>query len=119
MDNMLIQNNLINESFKVVIQKFIFITLATSRIALGLQDKFYLSNLDAKRDCGHAKEYIRVMWMILQTDEPEDWVIATGKRTTVRDFVLMSFDEVGIELEFNGMGVNEKAYVKSCKNPKF
>jgi GDPmannose 4,6-dehydratase len=91
------------------------ITRATSRIALGIQDKFYLGNLDAQRDWGHAKDYIRMMWMILQANEPEDWVIATGKTTTVRDFVRLSFLEVGIELNFIGEGVNEKAYIKACK----
>lgn len=95
------------------------ITRAASRIALGLQDKFYLGNLDAKRDWGHAKDYVRMMWMILQADEPEDWVIATGKTTTVRDFVKMAFKEAGIELEFKGKGIDEKAYVSSCSNPKF
>ncbi|SNY99627.1 GDP-mannose 4,6-dehydratase [Flagellimonas pacifica] len=95
------------------------ITRATARIALGLQDKFYLGNLDAQRDWGHAKDYVRMMWMILQHDQPEDWVIATGKTTPVRDFVKMSFSEVGIELEFEGEGVNEKGYVKECKNPDF
>ncbi|WP_034919534.1 GDP-mannose 4,6-dehydratase [Gillisia sp. CAL575] len=95
------------------------ITRATSRIALGLQDKFYLGNLDAQRDWGHAKDYVRMMWMILQAEEAEDWVIATGKTTPVRDFVRMSFAEVGIELEFKGEGVDEKAYVKSCSNPEF
>jgi GDPmannose 4,6-dehydratase len=92
------------------------ITRATSRIALGMQEKLYLGNLDAKRDWGHAKDYVRMMWMILQAKEAEDWVIATGKTTTVRDFVRMSFLEVGIELEFKGEGVNEKALVKSCSN---
>lgn len=95
------------------------ITRATSRIALGLQDKFYLGNLNSKRDWGHAKDYVRMMWMILQADEAEDWVIATGKTTTVRDFVKMSFEEVGIELEFKGEGCDEKAYVISCKNPEY
>ena len=95
------------------------ITRATARIALGLQDKLYLGNLDAKRDWGHAKDYVRMMWMILQADQPEDWVIATGKTTTVREFVRMSFAEVGIELEFKGMGVNEKASVVKCNNPSF
>lgn len=95
------------------------ITRATARIALGLQDKVYLGNLDAQRDWGHAKDYVRMMWMILQADEPEDWVIATGKTTSVRDFVRMSFEEVGIELEFKGEGVDEKAYVKACKDPDF
>ena len=95
------------------------ITRAASRIALGLQEKFYLGNLDAKRDWGHAKDYVRMMWMILQTDKPEDWVIATGKTTTVRDFVKMSFLEAGIELEFSGIGIKEKAFVKKCNNPKY
>ena len=95
------------------------ITRATSRIALGLQEKFYLGNLDAQRDWGHAKDYIRMMWMILQADEPEDWVIATGKTTSVRDFVKLSFAEVGIEIDFVGNGVDEKAVVKSCDNPEY
>lgn len=95
------------------------ITRATARIALGLQEKIYLGNLDAKRDWGHAKDYVRMMWMILQAEQPEDWVIATGKTTTVREFVRMSFAEVGIELEFTGTGVNEKAIVSKCNNPEF
>jgi len=95
------------------------ITRATSRIALGLQDKIYLGNLDAQRDWGHAKDYVRMMWMILQADEAEDWVIATGKTTPVREFVRMSFGEVGIELEFKGEGVDEKAVVKACNNPDY
>ena len=95
------------------------ITRAVSKISLGLQDKLYLGNLDAKRDWGHAKDYIRMMWLILQADEPEDWVIATGKTTTVRDFVRMSFEYAGVELEFKGEGINEKAYVLSCNNPQY
>ena len=95
------------------------ITRAASRIALGLQEKFYLGNLDAKRDWGHAKDYIRMMWMILQAEEAEDWVIATGKTTSVRDFVKMSFEEVGIVLDFVGEGVEEKAFIKSCNNPDY
>jgi len=95
------------------------ITRATARIALGLQDKLYLGNLDAQRDWGHAKDYVRMMWMILQAETAEDWVIATGKTTTVRDFVKMSFAEVGIELEFKGEGVNETAIVKSCANEEY
>lgn len=95
------------------------ITRAVSRIALGLQDKVYLGNLDAKRDWGHAKDYVRMMWMILQADEPEDWVIATGKTTTVRDFIKMSFAEVGIEVAFKGSGVEEKAFVTACYDQKF
>jgi GDPmannose 4,6-dehydratase len=95
------------------------ITRAASRIALGLQDKFFLGNLDAKRDWGHAKDYVRMMWMILQADEAEDWVIATGKTTSVRDFVKMSFNELGIELEFKGEGISEKAFVKVCHNSEY
>jgi GDPmannose 4,6-dehydratase len=89
------------------------ITRATAKIALGLQEKIYLGNLDAKRDWGHAKDYVRMMWMILQAEQPEDWVIATGKTTTVRDFVSMAFAEVGVELEFKGSGIDEKGYIKS------
>ena len=95
------------------------ITRATARIALGLQDKLYLGNLDAKRDWGHAKDYVRMMWMILQAEKPEDWVIATGKTTTVRDFVRLAFKEVGIELEFKGKGINETATLVKCNNPLF
>ena len=95
------------------------ITRGTSRIALGIQEKLYLGNLDAKRDWGHAKDYVRMMWMILQADEPEDWVIATGKTTSVREFVRMSFAEVGIQLEFRGLGEQEKGFVKSCSNPDY
>jgi GDPmannose 4,6-dehydratase len=95
------------------------ITRAVSRIAQGLQDKFYLGNLDAKRDWGHAKDYIRMMWMILQAEIAEDWVIATGRTTTIRDFVKMAFYHIGVELEFSGEGVDEIATVKSCSNPKY
>jgi GDPmannose 4,6-dehydratase len=95
------------------------ITRAVSKIALGLQEKLYLGNLEAKRDWGHAKDYVRMMWMILQADLAEDWVIATGVTTTVRDFVIMAFREVGVELQFNGNGVNEKAFVTACNNEDF
>ena len=95
------------------------ITRAVARIALGQKSKFYLGNLDAKRDWGHAKDYVRMMWMILQADKPEDWVIATGETTTVRDFVRLAFKEVGIELDFRGEGVNEKACVVSCSYDKY
>ena len=95
------------------------ITRAVSRIALGLQDKLYLGNLNAKRDWGHAKDYVRAMWMVLQAKQPEDWVIATGKTTSVREFVKMAFEVVGIELEFLGEGLNEKGYVKKCTNLDF
>ena len=95
------------------------ITRATARIALGLQDKTYLGNLDSQRDWGHAKDYVRMMWMILQAEKPEDWVIATGVTTTVRDFVKMAFKEVGIEVAFKGKGVDEKGYVVSCSDENY
>jgi GDPmannose 4,6-dehydratase len=95
------------------------ITRAAARIALNLQDKLYLGNLDAKRDWGHAKDYVEAMWLILQQDKPEDFVIATGVTTTVRDFVKMSFAEVGIEIAFKGEGVEEKGYVSACNDPEY
>ncbi|MBC6607167.1 GDP-mannose 4,6-dehydratase [Hymenobacter sp. BT188] len=95
------------------------ITRGTARIAMGLQQKIFLGNLDAKRDWGHAKDYVDAMWRILQQDEPEDFVIATGVTTTVRDFVKMAFEEVGVQLAFEGEGVNEKAVVVRCSNPEF
>ena len=95
------------------------ITRAVSRIALGLQDKFYLGNLDAKRDWGHAKDYVRMMWMILQHDMPEDWVIATGRSTSIRDMVKMAFAHIGVTLAFKGEGMNEIAVVKSCSNENY
>ena len=95
------------------------ITRAVARIALGMQDMLYIGNLDAKRDWGHAKDYVRMMWMILQHDKPEDWVIATGKTTSVRDFVKMAFSEVGVSLRFEGEGVNEKAFVSAVSNQEY
>ncbi|BDY13423.1 GDP-mannose 4,6-dehydratase [Hydrogenimonas cancrithermarum] len=89
------------------------ITRAAAKIALGLQEKLYLGNLDAKRDWGHAKDYVRMMWMILQANEPEDWVIATGTTTSVRDFVKMAFGYLGIELAFKGTGVEEVGFVEN------
>ena len=95
------------------------ITRAVSRIALGLQDKFYLGNLNSKRDWGHAKDYIRMMWMILQADTAEDWVIATGRTTTIRDFVKMAFAHIGISLEFKGEGLDETAVIAACSNSEY
>jgi len=95
------------------------ITRAVARIALGLQDKLFLGNLDAKRDWGHAKDYVEAMYLMLQQKEPEDFVIATGVTTQVRDFVRMAFLEVGIELEFKGKGEKETAVVVACNNPTF
>ena len=95
------------------------ITRAISRIALGLQDKFYIGNLDAKRDWGHAKDYVRMMWMILQHDIAEDWVIATGRTTSIRDFIIMAFTHIGVELKFQGKGIHETAIVTSSTNKKY
>jgi GDPmannose 4,6-dehydratase len=89
------------------------ITRAAAAIKLGRQERLYLGNLDAKRDWGHAREYVRGMWMMLQQDQPDDYVLATGETTTVRDFVRWAFEDVGIPLEFRGEGVDEEAY---CQN---
>lgn len=95
------------------------ITRAVSQIALGQEECLFLGNLDAKRDWGHAKDYIEAMWLILQQDVAEDYVIATGITTTVRDFVKMAFAEVGITLEFKGSEDKEEGFVVSCSNPSF
>jgi GDPmannose 4,6-dehydratase len=95
------------------------ITRAVSKIAMGMQDKLYLGNLDARRDWGHAKDYVEAMYLILQQDVPEDFVIATGITTPVREFIRMAFDQVGIEIEFTGTGVEERGYVASCSNPDY
>lgn len=95
------------------------ITRAVARIALGLQDKVYLGNLDAQRDWGHAKDFVEAMWLILQQETAEDFVIATGVTTRIREFVRMAFAEVGIEIEFSGEGVDEIAKVAKCNNPDF
>lgn len=84
------------------------ITLAAARIAQGFQDKLYLGNLDARRDWGYAKDYVECMWLILQHDTPEDFVIATGEMHTVREFATLAFKEAGIELRWEGEGVNER-----------
>lgn len=91
------------------------ITRAVSKIALGLQDKLYLGNLSAKRDWGHAKDYVEAMYLILQQQKPEDFVVATGVTTQVRDFVALAFGELGIEVEFRGEGVDEVGVVKACR----
>ena len=95
------------------------ITRAVSRISQGMQDMLYLGNMNAKRDWGHAKDYIKAMWLILQQDEPDDYVIATGVTTTVRDFVRLAFAEVGVEIEFKGEGVEETGVIKKCNNPDY
>ncbi|GHH98044.1 GDP-mannose 4,6-dehydratase [Neobacillus kokaensis] len=95
------------------------ITRAVARIALGLQDQLYLGNLEAKRDWGHAKDYVEAMWLMLQQTEPQDFVIATGVSTKVREFVRLAFSEVGIEIEFKGANEEEKGYIKACHHPDF
>ncbi|CUU79934.1 GDP-D-mannose dehydratase [Campylobacter hyointestinalis subsp. hyointestinalis] len=94
------------------------ITRAASKIALNLQDKLYLGNLNAKRDWGHAKDYVKMMWMILQAEKPEDWVIATGKTTTVRDFVKFAFAYAGINLRFENDGIDEVGIIDSIDETK-
>ncbi|HEB9286097.1 TPA: GDP-mannose 4,6-dehydratase [Campylobacter coli] len=88
------------------------ITRAVAKIALNLDDILYLGNLDAKRDWGHAKDYVKMMWMILQHEKADDWVIATGKTTTVRDFVKLAFEYCGIKLNFKGVGVDEEGFIE-------
>ena len=95
------------------------ITRAVAKIALGLQDTIHLGNLSAKRDWGHAKDYVKAMYLMLQQETPEDFVIATGVTTEVRDFVRMAFRELGIVVDFEGEGVNEKGIVRECLNPEY
>lgn len=95
------------------------ITRGVAAIALGMQECIFLGNLDAKRDWGHARDYVEAMWLILQQEKPEDFVISTGITTTVRDMAKMAFGEAGIEIEFRGEGANEKGYVVNCSNSKY
>lgn len=95
------------------------ITRGVARIALGMQKRIYLGNLNSKRDWGHAEDYIEAMWLMLQQDKPEDLVIATGVTSSIRDFVKLAFEEIGVEVEFTGEGVNEVAKVTKCKNPDY
>jgi GDPmannose 4,6-dehydratase len=95
------------------------ITRGVAKIALGMQDKLWMGNIDARRDWGHAKDYVEAMWRILQQDKPEDFVIATGVTTTVRDFITMAFAEAGIKISFYGEGIDEKGVVVDCSNPEF
>lgn len=90
------------------------ITRGVAKIALGLQDKLWMGNINSKRDWGHAKDYVEAMYLILQQEKPEDFVIATGVTTEIREFIRMAFAEAGIEVEFKGEGVDEIGYVKSC-----
>lgn len=95
------------------------VTRAVARIALGLEDTVYMGNIDAKRDWGHAKDYVEAMYLMLQQDKPEDFVIATGVTTTVREFIVKAFAEAGIEIEFEGRAENEIAKVSKCNNPDY
>jgi GDPmannose 4,6-dehydratase len=95
------------------------ITRGVAKIAMGLQDKLFLGNLDAQRDWGHAKDYVEAMYLILQQEEPEDFVIATGVTTRVREFVRLAFAETGIEVEFSGEGADEIGKVVKCNNPAY
>ncbi len=95
------------------------VTRAVARIALGLQDCVYMGNIDAKRDWGHAKDYVETMRLMLQTEKPEDFVVATGVTTTVREFIIKAFGEIGVELEFQGKDEEEVAVVKNAKNPLY
>ena len=95
------------------------ITRAASKMALGLQDDVFLGNLEAKRDWGHAKDYVRGMYLMLQQDKPEDFVLATGTTTSIRDFLKLAFEEVGVEVEYKGSGVDEVGIVKSTANSDY
>ena len=95
------------------------ITRGVAQMALGIDDCLYMGNIDSQRDWGHAKDYVEAMWLILQQDTPEDFVISTGVTTTVREFIKMSFSEVGVALEFKGNGVDETATVISSSNPEY
>ena len=95
------------------------ITRGLSRINEGLEKCLFMGNLDSLRDWGHAKDYVQVMWMILQAEKADDWVIASGRKSSVRDFLKIAFSCVGIELSFKGKGINERGLVASCNNPKY
>lgn len=95
------------------------VTRAVSRIVLGLQDKVFMGNLSSKRDWGHAKDYIKAMYLILQQDTPDDYVISTGVTTTIRDFIKMSFAEAGVEVDFKGEGDQEQGFIASVNEAVF
>lgn len=95
------------------------VTRGISRIALGLQDTLYMGNLSSKRDWGHAKDYIRAMYLILQQDKPDDYVIATGITTSIRDFIQMAAEEIGLEITFTGEGIEEKGYLSAIDENRY
>lgn len=95
------------------------ITIGVSQIVKGREQQILLGNLDAQRDWGHAKDYVEAMWLMLQQDEPDDYVVATGKTTSVRDFIRMAFGFVGITLDFSGEGLEETGVVAGCSNPEY
>lgn len=95
------------------------ITRGVAQMALGMQDTLYMGNIDSQRDWGHAKDYVEAMWLILQQDKPEDFVISTGVTTEVREFIRMAFREVGVTLDFKGEGVDETATVVATSNPDY
>jgi len=95
------------------------VTRAASRIVLGMQQSVHMGNLSSKRDWGHAKDYIRAMYLMLQQDQPDDYVIATGVTTTIRDFISMAFSEVGVSIDFKGSGIDEKGYLAAIDRTKF
>lgn len=95
------------------------ITRAVAAIALGKQEKLFVGNLNAQRDWGHAKDYVQAMWLMLQQSKPEDYIIATGVTTTVREFIRMAFAELGIEIEFKGKGIEEKAFITVCNQVEY
>ena len=95
------------------------ITRGVAQIAMGMTEKLYMGNIDAKRDWGHAKDYVEAMWLMLQAENPEDFVIATGETRTVREFLIAAFSEAGITIEFKGEGVDEKGFVTACLHDDF
>ena len=95
------------------------VTRALSRVALGMQERFYMGNLSSQRDWGHAKDYIKAMYLILQQDTPSDYVIATGITTAIRDFIALAGKEIGLTIEFKGEGIEEKGYITAADKSSF
>ncbi len=95
------------------------ITRGVAQIAMGMTEKLYMGNIDAKRDWGHAKDYVEAMWLMLQAETPEDFVIATGETRTVREFLITAFAEAGITIEFRGEGIEEKGFVTACEHKDY